>query len=223
MSLGALGQYGSDSSISDSEGDYEENRGSMEGNDKNVSPHCMDPLSLCREQELSDSDPDTSSHHSSPLLPPSPASPLPLPDIESIVAQNSSYTGSELHTSGLSSEELKRQHSDGELENKNSVFSNPYERAEKAKMAILKKHVGEFDKKPETKGSSPPPSRRHYRKKRVGNSMTPASVEAERNELFDENDSSLGAKKDPKHRSGVTDSLLPPKKYMRMYDKIYTK
>ena len=211
MSLGALGQYGSDSSISDSEDDSDDNLCSVEGNNKNVSQY-MDPLSLRREQGSSDSDTDTSSHSSTPLPPPFPASLLPLPDMESIVAKNASYSGSEIYTSEVSSKESNSHHSGGKLENRNSVFSNPYDQAEEAKMAILKKHVREFDKKPETKGSSPPPFRRQYRKKRIGgNCLTPTSLEAVRNELFDENDSSIGAKRDRKHRSGVTDSLQPPR------------
>lgn len=43
------------------------------------------------------------------------------------------------------------------------------------------------------------------------------------NELFDDNDSSSLAKKPRKHRSGVTDSLIPPKKFMRAHEKIQAK
>ena len=220
MSLGALGQYGSDSSISDSgEEDCEE---SSQKVDESTSVACMDPLSLGGNPNESASDSDSSSH-SLPVTPPdaSPPPALPLPNIDGIVTNNASYSGSDLHASALCASKNKAsidQAGGGQLdENRSSVFTNPYEQAEAAKLAMLKKHVVEFDKKPATRGPSPPPrSRKQYKKRKP--SFDSVKDEAA---LFDDNDSSLSIQKVHKHRSGVTDSLEPPKKYMKLYDRVY--
>ena len=203
MSLGALGLYGSDSSISDSEGEKEKGEGSVPEKSIHNAFTCIDPLSLSGEQAPSDSDSDIPS---SPFSPLPPSCPLPLPDIESIVAKSASHSVSDVNSGSPSN-------------NKSSVFSNRYQQTEQAKVAILKKHVQEFDQKPKTKGSSPPPSHRHYRKRSGGNRVNAA----EPGDVFDGSDHSLSTQVGRKHRSGVTDSLHPPKKFMKMYNKIYTK
>ena len=219
MSLGALGEYGSDSSISDSGGEGKEEDLSRTTH-KSSPVKCVDPLHIGGAVE-GDSDTESSSSSASlPLtedvLPSGPS--LPLPDIETIVARNVSCSGSELHSSASPKSTTTGQQRDG-VEVASSVFTNPYDQAEAAKLAILKKHVVDFDKKPATRGPSPPPrSKKHSRKRRK-----PPSVFLEGrggDALFDDNDSSLG-KKEHKHRCGVSDSLQPPKKYMQMYDRVY--
>jgi len=221
MSLGALGEYGSDSSISDSGGEDEE-RDLSGTTHKSSTVKCVDPLHI-GGADVGDSDSESSSNSFSNSPPPTDILPsvpsLPLPDIETIVARNSSYSGSELLSSTNQKSASMGGQSDG-VESESSVFMNPYEQAEAAKLSILKKHVVEFDKKPATRGPSPPPrSKKHSRKRRKpppGGLLEGRSEDA----LFDDNDSSLG-KKERKHRCGVTDSLQPPKKYMQLYDRVY--
>ncbi len=219
MSLGALGQYGSDSSISDSGEEEQDKEPIKQVENSNNSVECVDPLSLkgidsadtsssCDDDSLSVQSPGTSSENN---LSSNPS--LPLPDIDDIVARNSSYSGSELHSSVSSNST--------EASVENSVFMNPFEQSEAAKIAILKKHVSEFDKKPATRGPSPTPgSKRQHRKNNRKSLQAPADRH-DPGSLFDDNDSSLGTKKEHTHRCGVTDSLQPPKKYMKMYDRVY--
>lgn len=158
MSLGTLGQYGSESgsSISDSDecdGDGEPRTVGPSPANKNS---CVaDPLSLGLEgaasgEDSSDSDSTSDSSSLPPSLDPQAVpSPLPLPDIDGVVARNASYANSELVTS-RSAVEGGCGHPQQEAESgESSVFFNPYKKAEEAKLAILKKHVSEFSEKPD--------------------------------------------------------------------------
>ncbi len=261
MSLGALGQYGSDSSISDS--DEEEGKSkSCEKSDHSSSfptepadhtpppPPPADPLGLldAGSESSSPSNSDTESPPPSDSL--QATTPLPLPDIDKIVARNPSYSISELVKKQSASHEEKH---DAVEENagESSVFFNRYKKEEEAKLAVLKQHVSEFDKKPEVKarsedfkpGFSPPTTyarhsgasisstshsdsrtatyTRHDADKRSWNNPhPPPGKPITGSDLFDDNDSSSFAKRPRKHRSGVVDSLRPPKKFMKLHEKI---
>ena len=338
MSLGLIGKYGSDSSsgISDSDDDDDDDskrKVKLCDSTKAEKHLCTDPLSLGLN-DSSDSDSETSS--TSPV--PSPvgiSTSLPLPDIDSVVARNPSYS-----TSGLVTEPTSATREQAEEGEENSVFFNPFKKAEEERLAILKHHVQEFDKKPLVDEESEPKrgyfgGRRGYRETRGGYQETgrgnrsrggyetrggyrmghgsshttippPASYArghhldtthhgphmgrnpggkiphlpggpgqvtqfpggpmgwdpnspggpmkgtphhhqggavggtphhhggpmggdpyweepTTENELFGDDDSSSLVKKPRKHRSGVTDSLLPPKKFMRAHEKIQAK
>lgn len=285
MSLGAIGQYGSDSnsSISDSDEDYV-NRDEECSNPEQPSPGKdtdlpTDPLSLGVEGSVEESD-DSNSGDDAP--PPEPAAPmpLPLPNIDRIVARNSSYLTSELVTKSISRNDDDQ---DGKGEERgageNSVFFNPYKKAEEAKLAILKQHVAEFNKTPAIKEKDgtnknrskfysgateggysrshtaiPPPTT--YAKHANTSSSIPGMSQKPQiitygrrvnspahhqymyheggdqcheegggggSDLFDEKDSSILVQKRRKHKSGVGDSLTPPKKFMVMHQKIQAK
>ena len=108
-----------------------------------------------------------------------------------------------------------------------SVFSNPYKEAEEAKLDILKRHVSKLapDEKP-----SPQHYRTKYRKRnstvaRGGRGFTEATPTGDGNHLglFGEDDSSVsefGVERKRKQRSGVSGTLMPPKKYLKSYEKI---
>ena len=274
MSLGILDEYGSDSEsgISESENGGGEGEQSRElttmGNKKDMSS--ADPLSLgIVEGSEESSDSDTNSPPPSETL--RLTTSLPLPDIDRAVARNASYSKSELVESNSNNSQL-----DGRclVESSSSVFFNPYKEAEESKLAILKQHVSEFDKKPEIKNKLssnkghnsknvyqgyrehesssiciPPPATytRNIRKPQGVHStlhpaegtsphlshgkhnidlypsqgthtdihQPPGNVESD---FFDEKDSSLVKKQ--KHRSGVGDSLMPPKKFLKIHKKI---
>lgn len=321
MSLGSIGQYGSDSnsSISDScDEDDSEKRESHEASvrDNSGSPPstaCKDPLSLFMEdpEDSNDSNSETDSPtHESSL--PAPI-PLPLPDIDKMVARNASYSSSELVTKSAT------EGHQGDVVEKDSgessVFFNPYKRAEESRLAILKQHVSEFDKKPDVRESEscgrnrgsfrsnnnaergrqgfsrsrieiPPPASyaKQVNSSASGGVMVPVAASVvvpvaqthagvvvpvahthahnvipvaqahaseqvvartahigvsshgyhemhhqeteemlQGSDLFDEKDGSNLVKKQRKHRSGVGDSLLPPKKFMKMHEKMQAK
>lgn len=282
MSLGTLGQYGSDSSLSDTD---EDEAGSIrvEKGDDTSPPisHAADLLGLhcdtAESEGTSGSEEDSSPSSPSPVSGPATTSCLPLPNIDRIVAKNASYASSVL-VAKLEDDGRKPVAADdvdsgkGEHSKESSVFSNPYKQAEEARLAILKQHVSQFDKKPEVRGGDasvptpptfgshrrrrggasgvsipPPPNYRPHKRvqgsakgggnmfipppstfgfhKRVHGSGDHSSYTEEtsggsNSDLFDEHDSSLHVAKKHKHRSGVTDSLMPPKKFMKMYEKI---
>lgn len=291
MSLGLIGKYGSDSnsSISDSDNDGGDNYKDEENvcsttqtkRDAEELLVCSDPLSLGHGEDSDDSDDSNSETNA---VSPSPSEgictplPLPLPDMDRVVAKNPSYSTSGLPTSRSVSKDSGQT---GEGEEENSVFFNPFKKAEEERLAILKHHVQEFDKKPlvkEDKGhrgarrghrgsyqSAVPPPRtfakynphQHPQDKthhfggqmgKTGGQMqrnphssggswegTPhhsgvrliggdsVCEETTENELFGEDDSSALVQKPRKHRSGVTDSLVPPKKFMRSHEMVQAK
>lgn len=240
MSLGTLGQYGSDSSSNISDSDDDNSKELSEPGDSLLGPRevreepstppplvCTDPLSLASEGNCEESDSDSSSISPQPHKTHPETTPLPLPDIDKMLAGNHSYSNSELVTKSNLSESTQC----GGLVDESSVFFNPYKKAEEKKLAMLKKHVTEFDKKPETRTET---SRNEYgwshvKKNRVErpgdvkHGSFPTSQLRESSDLFDDSDSSISALKKRKHRSGVKDSLVPPKKYLKMHEKIQGK
>jgi hypothetical protein len=245
MSLGLLGDYGSESEISDSDGEYE--RASGDRNDNQTSTKtdnktepligmCNnaaegesegsgregDPLSFI-QGDASSSDNGSSSDEEAPTddKDTTAAVPLPLPDLD----QLTSPTGQETTTFS-------------------SVFSNPYKEAEEAKLSMLKRHVSEFapDEKPPSRQER---SRQHRFKGTRGNrgSRAPrhgselqasdarhtpggsSAIDSQR--FFNDDDSCVvseggefahhdgGVKR--KQRSGVSSTLVPPKKYLKSY------
>lgn len=303
MSLGMLGGYGSDSGsdiISDSEdktgtsGTFHTSSVLEQFSEEDNDPSCIDPLNL---HSGGHTDNEDSTSESGSSAPPSPAgrqdnpASLPLPDIDRIVARNASYSGSELlgRSDTINCSDQATCTEGGSTE-ESSVFFNPYKKAEEDRLAILKRHVSEFDKKPEVKAKKvaslaweknfhimspdaardrssrsraeiPPPVT--YTKHTQGSqgtsgplardiSSTPPSVpppavvhtwpgrvpahgyqqqvvvkqrgqQPSGEELFDDKDSSILVKKPRKHRSGVSDSLTPPKKFMKMHRQIQAK
>lgn len=248
MALGMLGEYDSDSnsSISDSDDDGggesgiirelsmtgeketpltlgctdEQNKCTSDIEVVGSSSDCIDPLSL-GGKEADDSESEEESVDS----PHEVAMALPLPNMDRIVARNASYSNSELVTksSAVVADEHSAKSGDTEPIVESSVFFNPYKIAEDARLAILKQHVPEFDKKPEIKEKASSNVNHRY----ISHSYNPNTRqrrnsthvrEDEETDLFDESDSSLVKKR--KHRSGVGDSLLPPKKFMKMHQKI---
>ena len=95
-----------------------------------------------------------------------------------------------------------------------SVFSNPYKDAEEERLSVLKHHVKEFA--PEVREDKRRQRRQRGRRGRQSQTLPPGT-------LFDDNDSSasgegrLGRRK---VRSGVGDSLLPPKKFMKAHSQL---
>lgn len=268
---------------------------------------CVDPLSLGLESS-GDSEPsDSDSEGTGSPCPPRPpdcfqaaVTPLPLPNMDmyvrkseqvsSLVPSSSVDKGVHMHTGG--------EGEGGAVEN--SVFFNPFKRAEEDRLAILKRHVNEFDKKPkvtedpahprgsETRGGYrrsrsrrgqtgssrshhqhrdhqdhhvpiPPPSsyarhgtgrggaagethqssygRHGFRGSVGGAGAGDVPMPAAAVHHFSSEDtgaphhyhSSSGEpppseeEKPRKHRSGVTNSLVPPKKFMKMHEKIQAK
>ena len=124
------------------------------------------------------------------------ASPLPLPDLE------------------------------GSEKNPSSVFSNPYREAEEAKLAVLKQHVAlsqaeeaSQDRRRRGKWSRRGRGRAHRRE--TGEITSPLGDRGESNQWFDDKDASKGGQEvRRKHRSGLTGTLLPPKKFMKSHHEI---
>ena len=106
-----------------------------------------------------------------------------------------------------------------------SVFSNPFKEAEEAKLAILKHHVSEFA--PVEK--QPPPRTRTKNCKggpgsstRIIGETTPTDLYG----LFNADDScasEFAGRGKRKKRSGVSDTLMPPKKYLKSYKTVQAK
>ena len=247
MSLGLLGDYGSGSEISDSDGEYEQ--ASSDRNDKrtksdnrssNTEPlidTCNsttegesesagkefkgDPLSYIQEDaSSSDNDSGSSNEDTPPDDEDTATVPLPLPDLD----QLTSPTGHQGTTTTF-----------------RSVFSNPYKEAEEAKLAMLKRHVSDFasDEKPDSqqgrtkhhkfKGSrdskrSKAPRHGSELASDVTHTLGGGNTDSQR--LFNDDDSCVvmdddhgggGVKR--KHRSGVSSTLVPPKKYLKSYGK----
>ena len=295
MSLRLIGNYGtdSDSSISDSDEDCftsqieAETREDASTVTRSSDTHleedeassvCVDPLSLGLEDlESSDSEPnDSDSETGSPSPPPNcfqaTVTPLPLPNMDRvIVGTNPSYSKSEQVSNLVSMEKGM-----GEEAVENSVFFNPFKKAEEDRLAILKRHVDEFDIKPkvtedpaysgEMRGGrrrrgfsrshhrvAIPPPLSYARRGKSGSGAgethsnsypMPAAVHHfSSGGPFEGTVAASGShphhqqychsppneeeedlvQKPCKHRSGVTDSLIPPKKFMKMHEKIQAK
>ena len=234
MSLGLLGDYGSGSEISDSDGELEQ--ASSDRNDKQNSakndndairsrtePLAKvgiggnegetpekegDPLSYIQDDASTSGD-DSDSSESIPSDEDTPV-PLPLPDLDQLTSPTGQGTISF-----------------------SSVFSNPYKEAEEAKLSMLKRHVSDFA--PDEKPSSRERTKHHKYRGGRGNKRTPRhglasdTTPTDDNErgpqrLFNDDDSCAamdevthGGKR--KQRSGVSSSLVPPKKYLKSYGK----
>ena len=245
MSLGLLGDYGSGSEISDSDGEYEQassdrNDNQIKSNDTSKTEQLMgtcggtnegettsagkemkgDPLSYIQE-DTSSSDDDSSSDGDTPSGDTdNMAVPLPLPDLDQLTSPTNQLAAATSFT---------------------SVFSNPYKEAEEAKLAMLKRHVSEFA--PDEKPAQQRRTRHHKSRGSRGGKRTEAaehrpehtlggsSFSTESPRLFNDDDSCVvmgaevahhrggggGVKR--KQRSGVTSTLVPPKKYLKSYGK----
>ena len=250
MSLGLLGDYGSESEISDSDGEYEQASGDRNNNqsstksDNTTSTSKTEPLiGTCIEGESksagregdplsyiqgdgssSDNDSDCSdedTHHDDKDTA---AVPLPLPDLDQLTSPTSQVMTITFR----------------------SVFSNPYKEAEEAKLSMLKRHVSDFA--PDEKPSSQKERSKHHKFKgnrgnkgprapnRHGSELlasdathTLGGTDSQSSRLFNDDDSSVvseggelahhhgGSGVKRKQRSGVSSTLVPPKKYLKSY------
>ena len=125
-----------------------------------------------------------------------PASPLPLPDLE------------------------------GSEKNPSSVFSNPYREAEEAKLAVLKQHVAlsqaeEASRDNRRRGRWSRRGRGRTHRRETGEIASPLGGREESNQWFDDKDASRGGTElRQKHKSGLTGTLMPPKKFMKSHQEI---
>ena len=165
---------------------------------------CSHPLD--HGDSKSDSGSDSEDHSGGTPQPPeaegSPADPLPLPDLDGLLkgsAQGRSLPG--------------------------SVFSNPYKEAEKAKMAILTRHV-DFDqphleRMPENRTGKP---RGSYAYRPRGAHEIETTPVRPGDEFFDDSDSSVARTATKrKHRGGVGNSLVPSKKVVKHHHRLQIK
>ena len=250
MSLGMLGDYGSESEISDSDEESEKTLNGpietaksekssvhskaaslVDGNStmdsEGENPGKGDPLSLFVQNDDTSSTDDSSSDETTPPHEHWEGVHLPLPDLDHLTSPTS-QTGTTSFT---------------------SVFSNPYKEAEEAQLAMLKRHVSEFA--PEEKPLKQERTKRHKPRGGRGKKRTfqpdrpPALADGFTHEaqsadggypkvLFNDDDSCImtgeyggdldlevvqgGMKR--KQRSGVSSSLVPPKKYLKSYGKV---
>ena len=106
-----------------------------------------------------------------------------------------------------------------------SVFSNPYREAEEAKLAVLKQHV-DLSQHVEPTKKRPKWSKRGKFRDRPRFETTevsefpPSAAGGSGDQFWDDRDSPAGRGRERKHRSGVTESLVPPKKFLRTHQKI---
>lgn len=107
---------------------------------------------------------------------------------------------------------------DGSAKISASVFSNPYREAEEARLAVLKQHVDL------SQHIEPSKKRQKWSKKRGKYKQLQSSDSSRSGDQFwNDRDSPLGSGRggrERKHRSGVGESLEPPRKYMKIHKKI---
>lgn len=237
MSLGLLGGYGSDSAsgseISDSDGEA-------------THSEVVEPASDCAGSESRD--PSCTQRHDvehpaaaggeeegeSACNQPQSLSYYGLGMSDSLLgcvdSDSSSKSVDEGEEEGEGSADEYRDHSplplpdlDGSKKIVSSVFSNPYMEAEEAKLAVLKQHV-DLSHNQETKQDRrrrPKWSKRGKCHSSHGASFDESSPLGGRGEQwFDEKDSSRGPERGRKHRSGLTETLMPPKKFMKSHQKM---
>ena len=107
-----------------------------------------------------------------------------------------------------------------------SVFSNPYREAEEAKLAVLKQHVDlsqhvePTKKRPKWSKRGKFRDRPRFETTGVSGEFPPSAAGGSGDQFWDDRDSPAGRGRERKHRSGVTESLVPPKKFMRTHQKI---
>ena len=255
MSLGLLGDYGSESEISDSDGEYEQASGDRNDNQSSIKSDnttstfktepligkmsCSsvtegesksagregDPLNYIDGDASSSNNDSSSDEDSRPDDRDTAIVPLPLPDLDQLTSPSSQETTTTFR----------------------SIFSNPYKEAEEAKLSMLKRHVSDFA--PDEKPSSQQERSKHHRFKgnrgnkgsrapnRRGSELlasdathTLGGTDSQR--FFNDDDSSAvseggelahhhrGVKR--KQRSGVSSTLVPPKKYLKSYGRAQT-
>lgn len=99
-----------------------------------------------------------------------------------------------------------------------SVFSNPYRKAEEAKLAVLKQHV-DLSHHPE-----PSEKQRRHRGGKRGwgkhRGRSHSQFGTGESSHWNDGDSPMRQERQRKHRSGVGESLQPPKKYMKKHQQI---
>lgn len=99
-----------------------------------------------------------------------------------------------------------------------SVFSNPYREAEEARLAVLKQHVN-LSQHVEPSKKQPKWSKKRGKYKQLQSSDSSRSGD----QFWSDGDSPLGSGRggiQRKHRSGVGESLEPPRKFMKIHKKI---
>ena len=110
---------------------------------------------------------------------------------------------------------------DGSDKLASSVFSNPYREAEEAKLAVLTQHVGLSEPPPRKEGRKRARGRGKGGRQRDRPRLEPCQGGGDSN--WTDGDSPVGmggGRGGRKHRSGVTESLQPPRKFMKTHTKI---
>ena len=112
---------------------------------------------------------------------------------------------------------------DGSEKVASSVFSNPYREAEEARLAVLKQHVElSHHEEPREKRRRKWSKRGKFRGRHSQDQSSESGGLSSGNRFWDDRDSPMGpgGGMQRKHRSGVGESLQPPKKYMKIHQKI---
>lgn len=107
---------------------------------------------------------------------------------------------------------------DGSAKITASVFSNPYREAEEARLAVLKQHVA-LSQHIEPSKKQPKWSKKRGKYGR----LQPSDSSRSGDQFWNDGDSPVGSGRggiQRKHRSGVGESLEPPRKYMKIHQKI---
>ena len=111
---------------------------------------------------------------------------------------------------------------DGSEKVASSVFSNPYREAEEARLAVLKQHVElSHHEEPREKQRRRWSKRGKFRGRHSQDQSSESGGLSSGSQFWDDRDSPAGqGGVRQKHRSGVGESLQPPKKYMKIHQKI---
>ena len=112
---------------------------------------------------------------------------------------------------------------DGSSRLASSVFSNPYREAEEEKLSVLRQHVDLSPNVDPNKERQRKNSRGLGRGRRNRHPQVRSDAgEMASDEFWTEGDSPANTtRRGPqKHRSGVSESLMPPKKFMKIHNKI---
>ena len=107
-----------------------------------------------------------------------------------------------------------------------SVFSNPYREAEEARLSVLRRHVDHLSPTVEPVREQRRRGRGKSRRRDRGSRLGLDSGGNSGDSLWTEGDSPAtagGLRQAQKHRSGVAEHLMPPKKFMRIHNKIRSK
>ena len=242
MSLGLLGDYGSDSEEESHERTKEE--GEREGGDTSLGSHVKPPETT-----------DTDSHDLSKTgrgeevdeerqekMGSSTASVTSFglsgegDTLDTDTSDSDSSREDEEGEGGGSGGEIAREQSplplpvlDGSDRLASSVFSNPYQEAEEAKLAVLTQHVGLSNVEPKSKkkvGRKRPRGHGRGGRQRERHSQFRSESDGGGGDSYwTDGDApvGMGGGRGRKQRSGVGESLQPPKKYMKIHQKIRSK